>query len=42
MSAEVSIDQLYLGETLEFEFKRTQSRLLEMQSYDYLAEEHRP
>jgi cell division protein ZapE len=27
---------------LDFEFERTQSRLLEMQSEDYLGQEHRP
>lgn len=42
MSAEVSLGQLYLGGRLDFEFERTQSRLLEMQSRAYLAREHRP
>ena len=42
MSAEVGIDQLYAGGRLEFEFARTRSRLLEMQSHDYLAREHFP
>ncbi|ARN74870.1 cell division protein ZapE [Oceanicoccus sagamiensis] len=42
ISAEVSLEQLYLGNKLSFEFERTQSRLLEMQSHDYLALEHRP
>lgn len=41
LSAEVMLDSLYLGGKLEFEFQRTQSRLLEMQSHDYLAREHR-
>lgn len=42
MSAEVGLAELYEGGRLEFEFERTQSRLLEMQSHDYLALEHRP
>lgn len=42
MSAEAVIDDLYSGERLEFEFKRTRSRLLEMQSHEYLARGHRP
>ena len=33
---------LYQGEMLEFEFQRTQSRLQEMQSHEYLAREHKP
>ena len=39
-SAEVSPDQLYLGSRLSFEFERTVSRLLEMQSSEYLAQAH--
>ncbi|MEC8807726.1 MAG: AFG1/ZapE family ATPase, partial [Pseudomonadota bacterium] len=31
---------LYKGRRLTFEFERTQSRLLEMQSTDYLAGSH--
>jgi cell division protein ZapE len=42
MSAAVPLNQLYSGGRLSFEFERTQSRLLEMQSHDYLALEHRP
>lgn len=42
VSAEVALEQLYAGGRLEFEFERTCSRLLEMQSEDYLALEHRP
>ncbi len=42
LSAEVSLEQLYAGGKLDFEFERTQSRLLEMQSHDYLAKGHRP
>ncbi|KJY82215.1 ATPase [Vibrio galatheae] len=40
ISAEVPLDSLYAGGQLEFEFKRCQSRLIEMQSHDYLAKEH--
>lgn len=42
MSGEVGIDDLYSGGRLEFEFQRTRSRLLEMQSHEYLARPHRP
>lgn len=42
MSGEVPIDDLYSGGRLEFEFQRTRSRLLEMQSHEYLARPHRP
>jgi cell division protein ZapE len=42
ISAEVDIIDLYMGGGLEFEIERTQSRLLEMQSQEYLASEHRP
>ncbi len=41
LSAEVPISELYAGERLRFEFQRTESRLLEMQSHDYLRETHR-
>ncbi len=40
VSAEASIADLYQGERLAFEFERTRSRLLEMQSEDYLAARH--
>jgi len=40
MSAAEPIAGLYQGERLAFEFERTQSRLLEMGSRDYLAREH--
>lgn len=40
ISAEVELESLYTGGQLEFEFKRCQSRLIEMQSHDYLAKEH--
>lgn len=41
MSGDAPIHELYLGGKLSFEFDRTTSRLLEMQSHDYLAREHR-
>ncbi len=41
ISAAVPIWQLYQGQQLSFEFERTQSRLLEMQSFEYLGDEHR-
>lgn len=39
--AQQSILDLYQGEKLAFEIERTRSRLLEMQSEDYLRMEHR-
>lgn len=42
LSAAVSLEELYTGGRLDFEFERTQSRLLEMQSHEYLAKGHRP
>jgi cell division protein ZapE len=42
LSAEVGLASLYEGGGLSFEFQRTQSRLLEMQSHEYLARPHRP
>ena len=41
LSAEASIAELYVGQRLVFEFERTASRLLEMQSREYLARVHR-
>ncbi|MEZ5558784.1 MAG: cell division protein ZapE [Pseudomonadales bacterium] len=41
VSAEAPVTELYGGERLRFEFERTQSRLLEMQSHEYLARTHR-
>ncbi|MNN17321.1 Cell division protein ZapE [compost metagenome] len=41
ISAEVELKDLYTGGRLEFEFQRTLSRLLEMQSHEYLARPHR-
>jgi cell division protein ZapE len=40
LSAEVAADSLYAGEKLSFDFGRTVSRLIEMQSTDYLAAPH--
>ena len=40
LSADDSIAELYQGQRLSFEFQRTQSRLLEMQSESYLSEPH--
>lgn len=42
MSADAAIPDIYETGKLEFEFQRTTSRMLEMQSHDYLAREHRP
>jgi cell division protein ZapE len=41
LSAAVPIVELYDGERLRAEFARTQSRLIEMQSSEYLARAHR-
>jgi len=40
LSAEVELSELYAGTRLAFEFERTVSRLIEMQSTDYLALPH--
>ncbi len=42
LSAAVPLESLYGGGRLGFEFERTVSRLLEMQSHEYLAAEHKP
>lgn len=42
VSAARPLDQLYDEGRLGFEFQRTVSRLLEMQSFDYLARPHKP
>lgn len=42
ISAEQPIHELYNGNRLIFEFERTESRLLEMQSHEYLARAHKP
>ena len=41
LSAALPIVELYDGKGLRAEFSRTESRLIEMQSEDYLAREHR-
>lgn len=42
VSAEVELKDLYTGNRLQFEFQRTLSRLLEMQSHEFLARPHKP
>jgi cell division protein ZapE len=42
MSAQVSAEKLYQGKKLAFQFERTVSRLLEMQSHEYLERPHLP
>jgi len=42
LSAHAAVAELYAGERLRFEFARTTSRLIEMQSHAYLARPHRP
>jgi cell division protein ZapE len=42
LAADVAREQLYAGKRLAFEFQRTQSRLTEMQSQEYLARPHLP
>ena len=42
LSAAVPVEDLYGGGRLAFEFARTRSRLLEMQSHEYLARPHKP
>jgi cell division protein ZapE len=41
MSANAAIPDIYTGVNLDFPFQRTTSRMLEMQSHDYLAREHK-
>ncbi len=41
MAAQAAPPELYRGDTHSFEFERTVSRLMEMQSDDYLRLEHR-
>lgn len=41
LSAETAPQELYRGERLAFPFRRTVSRLMEMQSREYLAREHK-
>jgi cell division protein ZapE len=42
LSARAPVTQLYRGERLGFEFERTRSRLIEMQTHEYLSRPHRP
>ena len=42
VTAELPVGDLYQGARLVFEFQRTTSRLIEMQSHDYLARQHKP
>ena len=42
LSAETSIENLYSGVRLRTEFQRTISRLIEMQSDEFLARPHKP
>ncbi|WP_394130310.1 cell division protein ZapE [Shewanella maritima] len=42
ISAEVDLDGIYTDGQLSFEFRRCRSRLIEMQSHDYLMLEHLP
>jgi cell division protein ZapE len=41
VSAAAPVHELYTGTRLKFEFERTQSRLIEMQSQEYLARPHK-
>jgi len=38
----VELKDLYTGGRLNFEFQRTLSRLLEMQSHEFLSRAHKP
>lgn len=40
IAAELPLETLYQGNVLAFEFKRTQSRLIEMQSVEFLSRAH--
>jgi cell division protein ZapE len=42
VAAQAPIADIYAGERLRHEYERTTSRLIEMQSEDYLGREHRP
>jgi cell division protein ZapE len=42
MSAAEPLDGIYAGSRLVFEIERTRSRLLEMQSHEYLSRPHKP
>jgi cell division protein ZapE len=41
LGAEVPLESLYVEGRLSFEFQRTRSRLLEMQSKEYLGRAHK-
>jgi len=41
-SAQAEPEKLYRGDMLEFAFRRTSSRLIEMRSHHYLCQSHRP
>ena len=42
VTAEVAVRELYIGKRLVREYERTASRLIEMQSHDYLGRAHLP
>ena len=42
VSAAAQPTSLYRGERVRFEFERAASRLIEMQTQEYLAGQHRP
>ena len=42
ISAETDISKIYTGNKLIEKYKRTESRLIEMQSKEYLKEPHKP
>lgn len=42
ISADTPLTEIYSGKRVKFEFDRTVSRLLEMQSHDYLGRAHQP
>ena len=42
LAAYAPVDELYVGDRLQFEFGRTRSRLAEMQTHEYLARPHKP
>ncbi|MGL4937793.1 cell division protein ZapE [Shewanella sp.] len=42
VSAQVPLEDIYADGLLSFEFRRCRSRLIEMQSYEYLKSEHLP
>ena len=41
VAAEAPVQKLYQGDRLTFEFARTQSRLIEMRSVEYLQQGHK-